>query len=173
MISRITTHLSICISFGMAWTPAAAEGSLPPAAVARFGTSRFRHDDSVRSLAFSADGKTLVSGGKDKTIRIWNVATGELRRPPLGCPRAVTSVAISPDGKLLAAATEGFPAEPNPIHLWDAASGKELRQFMGHTERVWMVAFSPDGRTLASGGDGVRLWDVVTGRERRCLTAED
>src|SRR5262249_52962549 len=77
--------------------------------------------------------------------------------------RLVTSVAFSPDGKLLASG--GY--FPHAISLWDVATGKELRTCNGHTNGLGLFVSSPDGARLASASkDGtIRLWDVTTGKE--------
>jgi WD40 repeat protein len=79
---------------------------------------------------------------------------------------AVTSVAVSPDGRLAALANhDGF------TYLWNLASAREVRRLRSHQGGVMGVAFGPDGTTLASGGDDhtVRLWNVATGQQRCCL----
>jgi len=80
-------------------------------------------------------------------------------------------VAFSPDGRLLAAASDEGSFDP-PAWLWDPATGKCLHTLTGHTDTVWGVAFSPDGRLLAtvSGDKTARLWDPATGQCVRTLT---
>ncbi|MGI2909791.1 WD40 repeat domain-containing protein, partial [Hassallia sp. VBCCA 56010] len=77
------------------------------------------HSNSVRSVAFSPDGKTLASGSDDNTIKLWDVATGKLSQTLTGHSNSVRSVAFSPDGKTLASGSDD-----NTIKLWDVATGK-------------------------------------------------
>jgi WD40 repeat protein len=152
---------------------------LPARALARIGSTRLRHDHTVQSLAFSADGKLLASCGNDYTVRLWELATGrELRqfghspaRASAEAPaRMVHAVALSPNGKLLAA---GFGDDA--VFLWDAATGKELHKLSGHTGAVRAVVFSPDGNFLASGSidQGIRVWDPATGKLIHQVTAQE
>lgn len=126
--------------------------------------ARFRHGDQVISVTFSPDGKTLISGGQGRSIRLWDLDSGKERLRCEGHPGQVWTVAYSPDGKLLASASED-----RSIRLWDPATGKEIRLLQGHFGAVWSVAFAPDGKTLASASeDGtVRLWDPSNGKEIR------
>ena len=118
----------------------------------------------VTSLAFSPDGKTLMSGSLDKTIRLWDTSTRNAIGEPLrGHEESIGSIAFSPDGKTLASASGD-----KTIRLWDTstwkASGEPLR---GHEETIGSIAFSPDGKTLMSGsGDKllIRVWDIVNHR---------
>jgi WD40 repeat protein/uncharacterized caspase-like protein len=127
---------------------------------------RTGHSLKVTSVAYSPDGKILASGSLDKTIKLWDVASGQEILTISGHGNGVRSVAFSPDGKTLASASDDAT-----IKLWDVLTGKNLRTFLGHGGGVMSVAFSSDGRTLASGGEDntIKLWDVDSGRVLRTI----
>jgi len=124
------------------------------------------HSSAVTSIAFSPDGQTLVSGSYDKTVQLWDVATGTELRAFIGHDSYVASVAFSPDGKTLASGSYDYT-----VQIWDVATGAKLRTLKGYAGAVYSVAFSPDGKSLASSSEdgAIKLWSVATGTELRAL----
>ena len=122
------------------------------------------HSHRVSSVAFSPDGRQVLSGSDDFTLKLWDAASGALLRTFVGHSRAVMSVAFSPDGRELLSGSVD-----STLKLWDAASGALLRTFAGHSGTVNSVAFSPDGRQVLSGGSDytLKLWDAATGNPLR------
>ncbi|KAK4643734.1 hypothetical protein QC761_0070960 [Podospora bellae-mahoneyi] len=119
------------------------------------------HRDRVHSVAFSPDGQRLASGSDDKTVKIWDPASGQCLQTLEGHYGSVHSVAISPDGQRLASGSGN-----KTVKIWDPASGQCLQTLEGHHDWVNSVAFSPDSQRLASGsGDKtVRIWDPAWGQ---------
>ena len=117
---------------------------------------------SVTSVAFSPDGKHLLSGHSDATARLSDCSNGKEIRRFEGNSDPVTSLALSADGQQLIVGT-GRP------RLWSLATGRQTRCFKAHRVAVDSVAFSPDGRKALTGSqDGIAiLWDIATGEEIR------
>ena len=111
----------------------------------------------VCSVAFSPDGKRIVSGSDDKTLKVWDATSGQEMLTLKGHTGDVMSVAFSPDGKRIVSGSDD-----KTLKVWDAATGQETLTLKGHTNAVSSVAFSPDGKRIVSGsGDQtVKVWDA-------------
>jgi WD40 repeat protein len=109
-------------------------------------------------LAFSPDGKTLVSQRSKDGVQLWEVATGQERLRLKDLPVEVSSIALAADGRLLA-----WGAEDGTVGLWDLATGERLYQGRGHRGLVDHLSFSVNGKLLFSGSADTTalLWDVL------------
>ena len=125
------------------------------------------HRGNVNAVVFSGDGSQLFSAAGEPAafgeVCQWNVADGKLVRVFEGHRDAIYSLALSPDGKILA--TGSYDQK---IKLWNVETGKEIRTLSGHNGCVYGLAFRPDGKILASASADrtVKLWDVTSGQRR-------
>jgi WD40 repeat protein len=145
----------------LAGEDAAAQNTAVVEVVANFG-----HAHGVESVALSPDGRSVLTGSSDRTLMLWDVATGKLLRTLHGHSDRVKTVAFSPDGRSVLSGSWDKTAK-----LWDAATGRLVHTFKGHSGTVDSVAFSPDGRNGLSGSEDktIKLWDMTTGRLVRTL----
>lgn len=118
-----------------------------------------KHTDSVQCVTWSPDGTALASCGRDKSVLVWNVATGDVIMAYKHHLSYVYGVAWSPDSTRIASTSLGN------VQVWDADTGENRVTYAGHTLWVYAVAWSPDALSLVScGADGeVHLWDARTG----------
>ena len=128
------------------------------------------HVDSVNSVAFSPDGKRIVSGsglrflGDGNTLRVWDVSSRQqIGKTFTGHVDSVNSVAFSPDGKRIVSGSDD-----TTVRVWDVSSGRQIDQiFIAHRDSVNSVAFSPDGKRIVSGSRDhtIRVWDASSGQQ--------
>ena len=128
------------------------------------------HPGGATALAASPDGSMLVTGGYDRSARIWRIADRRQVGTLAGHGGTVWSVAWSPDGRWLATA-----GEDKAVRIWRAADLALVHTLRGHELNIWSIQFSPDSRLLASGSfdHSIRLWDVASGRMIRQLAGHE
>ena len=121
------------------------------------------HTDTVHFVSFSPDGNRIASVHYNRTVRIWEVATGEHIATVEGLTGRVSTVAFSPDGSTIASGDND-----GTVYLWNATTGQQKRTLSGHTSRIMSIAFSPDGDTIATGSEDntARLWNANTGQHK-------
>jgi WD40 repeat protein len=126
------------------------------------------HTDAVLAVAFSPDGKTLVSGGRDHSVKVFDAATGKSLRTLTGHDQDVQALAISADGKSVISSGR----EPG-LRWWDLATGKLTRNQGGHGNSVFEVRRSVDGKQLLSVSQDqtVRLWDGDSGGQQKAYSS--
>ncbi|WP_133512265.1 WD40 repeat domain-containing protein [Candidatus Thiosymbion oneisti] len=119
-----------------------------------------------QGVAFAPDGRSVLSGSDDSTMKLWDLSSGQKIRTFSG-PSGVFAIALAPDGRR--ALSGGVD---NTLRLWDLISGKEIRTFTGHSNAVHAIAFSPDGRSVLSGSwdNTLKLWDLNSGKKLRTFT---
>src|ERR1043166_1821239 len=120
------------------------------------------HTNTVLTLTYSPDGRTLASGSADNTIKLWDVATGRVLYTFKGYPysHAPAALVFSKDSKLLAGASEN-----NSVKIWDTATGTEKKSFP--QVNVLSIAFSRKDDLLAVGGERglLKVWNIAKGTE--------
>ena len=146
------------------------------------------HEQEIYSLDFSNDGRYIVSGSGDETMRVWDLTDASCRMitietqttastaptaggsNPQNQDAGVTAVSISPDGSMVAAGSLD-----SVIRIWDVASGILLDSLRGHRDSVYSVAFTPDGKGIISGSldKSLKLWDLSSLLHKRAARSKD
>ncbi len=129
--------------------------------IAKLGAS-----NDVNSVAFSPDGKTILSGSSDNSLKWWNLSTQNVVKTLKGHDYPIESVVFAPDGKTALSASKD-----NTIKYWNLSTGQVLKTLKGHSDWVQAVAFSPNGKFALSGSDDntVKLWELSNGRVIKTL----
>jgi WD40 repeat protein len=118
-------------------------------------------ESAIYHVAFSPDGKTIVTAGREGAVHLWNANNGQLLHTLAGHTDRVLHVAFSPDGQRVITASRD-----NIVCLWQVKSGQIFHSLAGHTGPVYHAAFSPDGQRVitASRDNTARLWQVKSGQ---------
>jgi GTPase SAR1 family protein len=118
------------------------------------------HAGVVRGVAVTPDGKTVVSGSDDKTLKVWDFETGQCRATFQGHTSGIYGVAVTPDGKTVVSSSAD-----ETLKVWDLATGHCRNTLKGHSGHVWRLAVTPHGKTVVSGSTDktLKVWDLATG----------
>ncbi len=124
------------------------------------------HQQPVSSIAFSPDGRQLVSSSFDKTIKVWDTNSGKCLKTLLGHRSRIWTVAFHPNGRTIASG-----GDDNHTKIWDLKRGRCIKTIVGHTNAILSVKLSPDGNYLASGNEDntIKIWDVNGSKIERIL----
>ena len=125
------------------------------------------HANRVSALAFSSNGRLLITAGNDGLVKLWDTKTWKEHATIGNGKEHACAIAVSPDCRMLATGCIN-----GSIQLWDLNTGRQLKVVRGHRNAVLCLAFSPDGTRLASGSSDrmVRLWDTSQGAEVASLS---
>ena len=128
------------------------------------------HEGEVYGVTFSPDGRLLLSGGQDGTIRLWDPQRGESLRVIRAHGSCTNDLHFSLDGRLLASSSCD-----RTVKLWDTAAWGEKLTFDGHRDDVLCVRFSPDGNRVASGDSAgvIQIWAAADGEPLKTLRVSD
>lgn len=131
-----------------------------------------RHDGVLRALAVTLDGKRIVSGGDDRTVRVWDLVSGRLQHTLHGHTDSVRAVAVTPDGRRIVSG-----GTYDVVRVWDLESGQFLQTIAGYAgfRAVHAVAVTPDGSRVIWAGAGatVQVWDMANGRLDHVIRSQD
>src|SRR5205823_6577682 len=116
------------------------------------------HNILVWSVAFSPDGKRIVSGSFDQTVKVWDAQTGRQELTLRGHTQPVQSVIFTPDGKRIVSGSDD-----QTLKVWDTQTGQVERTLKGRSSFIRGVAISPDGMRIVSGcGQTPEVWNLQT-----------
>jgi WD40 repeat protein len=156
---------------GAASRPSISAGRLSHAPSSGQGTRCLHtltgHSRWVMAVCISPDSQSVISGGLDNAIRVWNLETGDLMQTLKAHTKPVNCLSVSPDSRMLASGSDD-----HTIKLWNLTNGSLLHTLTGHTDDVKSVVFYGVGHLLASGGEDrtARIWQLATGEALRIFS---
>ena len=129
-----------------------------------------QHRSEIRSVAITPNGRTIVTAGEDRQIKVWNGQTGSLEQTLSGHQETIKTVAISADGNTIISS-----GNDSQIKIWNRRTGQLERTLEGHEEEVNSIALNLYGNIIVSGGGDrqIKVWDRATGKLVRTLKGHE
>ncbi len=133
------------------------------------------HGDWINVLVISGDGKYLASASRDRTVKIWDMQTGQEISTLKGSPENIKGLIFLEKSAKVASSTGKWNKEKKAwegeIKIWDIKAGKEVRVIKGHGDSIEGLAVSKDGKYLASASadQTVKIWELATGKDVQTL----
>lgn len=120
------------------------------------------HEDKVWAVTVTPDGRYIISGSDDKTVRVWDICKGELKHTLTAHSKSIWAVAVTPDSKIVVSGSLD-----NTIKTWDIETGKMLKTFHGHTNIIHDVVVTHDGKYIISSSrdNTIKVWSLNSGKE--------
>jgi WD40 repeat protein len=115
----------------------------------------------IHALAFSSDGRFMISGGSDYTVKLWEVDPGKKLKQFNGHTGTIRALSFSPDDKFILSGAIG-----GEVKLWDIETGREIKQYNGFSKNISVVAFTSDGKRVIAGCEtGLKSWEISSAEE--------
>ncbi|WP_144054311.1 trypsin-like peptidase domain-containing protein [Pleurocapsa sp. PCC 7319] len=129
-----------------------------------------KHQDEIKSVSITPNGQTVVTGGRDREIKVWNALSGSLEQTIPAHDEEIKSVAISANGNVIVSA-----GSDRKIKIWNRRTGQLERTLEGHEDVVNSIALSLNGDTIVSGSDDhkIKIWNRRTGQLERTLEGHE
>ena len=124
------------------------------------------YTDLFHFVSFSVDGRRIVTGSDDNTVRVWDTETGKQLRVLSGHKGPITAASFGMDGRRIVTGSDD-----NTVRVWDTETGKQLRVLSGHKGPITATSFGMDGRRIVTGSrdETARVWDAETGQQVHIL----
>jgi hypothetical protein len=147
-------------------TPMPSGMSAAPSTIKALPSAVQAHPGGVRAVSLDKEGKLLLTGGQDETLRLWDISRMREMRCVAGDVGPVEGACLAPNGKWAVSCALRLFKSDMVVQCWDLNSGNELRRLKGHTDNILCVVITPDGQRVAGGSadQTIRVWRALEPR---------